>query len=613
MDSYEEAHDAYLKEVIGGTDQAVLGRNGLVSLAFGPEEAAAFATTGGKPASQIDPEVLGLPPLTDAAGLTPVALIVHGRRNKEQLPAAVELLLLDHKGYKSSRFLENLGAAVGEGNTPQWIMPGNIVMSGPTMHITDKDRDTAGHKLTLLTAQPTYNHGEDASARIIRPRPTKAEQAAAQPEKPERLAWLESQSGPGFLRRYASKIGAAVMAGVAIATAPLHATTPDRAARIATAQEMVLPGGTTDANGVPQAEQFFNENTLSRVRNAFAAYYRGDKNALSAQTEALNFHADWMSPAALAAAEKAATYDELLAAFRTAMQDLPIELSLNREVTVDTFGATQYELEPNKDLAATKTVVMDILRLFNMLDKRQMLKELTPMQYDVVGSVKTIYAENGVDAAGYFAYTDGSTRPRTVLSAASSRPASDTAHEFTHYLVYNGTLRAWDLQNLNPEPYAGMRDFSVKPTVVAGNQITSENYGESDKDEDIAVTGQNLLIDHPVITAEDSTFLEKESYVIDGLEAAFPGFTASFLERAKIQQPDTGQQTVQEVLWHLNREGRAIFDATTLFLIASLLYGWQRRRAIRRREEATYGVIPTERTGRVIFDALSNGLRRARP
>jgi hypothetical protein len=603
---YVDRHDSYLTEtaklVEAHVDDPVKG--GAIMQPFSMGDRAYFASRADVPESPLDLAKLGLPHLDSKDRGTPLAVVMHGSDQKGGKASAIELILRDSHGNVSSRYLENMNAVVGTAKPEnrRWVGGGQILASGYGVRAASTETMSAkqGRKESMLTlrAEPAKgSSGIEPRARMIRALPNKVEARAASPNHAPRGV------------RHIKKLAAAAMAGLVFTLLPIHGDDPSKNKEITTAQEMVLPGGTATDGGVRQAEQFFNDETLDRSRDAFAAYYRGDTNALQEQAKANGYESNWISPQAIAEIKQAGSISELQAAFEKAFAGAPISLSVcdTEKSLKNIFDQYNYKYTPTSNLDRSRSLALGIVDFWNIMDKRY-LKNMQPLQYMVVDSIIK-QASNGLDPAGYYhRAADGETTDQILLLDDNYRNDSGLiAHESGHYVDLSRTngsggkvsnITAW----LNPVgySYAGSHDFESSSTSYEGEHVSSSPYGNASEIESVGEGSVKVLGPKPKLSWEHSARGEKESALIFELEKEQPGFTASLLLRATTEHPSAISKSVNAMLFYGEGAQLPIRGAATLLLL-SLLAG-----AIRARNARAiirqYGLAPGRKFGTLAYD-----------
>ncbi|HSW65935.1 MAG TPA: hypothetical protein VLI54_02250 [Bacillota bacterium] len=605
---YVDAHQAYLGEVSHSLDARVAERgSGLVTESFNPGEKTAFAMKDDKAVKPLDPQSLGLPAF-ETPGYTPLAVVVHeGTRTGKPAIGAIEMLVReDRTGEIRGRYLENFGALdASRGHKPQWVGGGSAELSASEVATDSQivgNPKTAHAMQTVQATEIDYRgDGKQGHAHLIRPKPTAVEAAAGAGRK------------EGFIKRHAKKLGTLAALSATLAAAPFvhSAKSPDSDVDLKNPDQMVQQAGYNPQrpkDGVRQAEEFFTKGPLDRSREAFAAYARGDKAALAAEAAKYEYQDNWIDPSTFENVKKATSPQEIEVAFKKALEGLPITISFDA-------GAAQYDgytYQPSTNLEDQKQIAMGVMRVYNLLDKSSMQEHMHPIQYVLVASMKSTRKGGVAEPAGLF-LDDTSYRraPQVVLatnysSIAESLAAHETGHDFSDTGVFAGNPKYMNgvMNSLNPagHNYVGYDNYSESPTSINGNKIAEDPYSNAEDAEDLANTVETVLVDKPVITAEESTFLEKQQAVIFEMERLNPGFTAAFLLRADVKYPtavDKAQDKTIEAIWSALDVAQVPNEAAAGLILFALAASM-----VRRRQETTdsrkYGVIPASAGGLVM-------------
>ncbi len=602
-DGYIQTHQGYLGEVAQSLNEQVAKRgSGLVTEQFNPGDKTAFVFDG-KAGTHLDLEALGLPRY-DTPGHTSLALVVHeAPKGDKASTGAIEVLIReDATGDVRGRYLEDFGALDPSGERkPRWIGAGERELSTPQIETESQivgNRQT-GRSMQTVQSTKTYD-GIKGQAQLIRPKPTSAERASG------------GHRREGFVKRHAKKLGTLAALSATLAVAPFVHTSksPESDIDLKNPDQMVQQAGynPNQRKDVRQAEEFFTKEPLNRSREAFAAYARGDKAALAAEAAKYEYQDNWIEPTTFEAVQKATSPQEIEAAFKKALDGLPVTLSFDAsDIWLDSFTYT-----PSTSLEDQKKMTLGIMGVYNLLDKSSAQKNLHPIRYVLVASMKS-KNDNGItDPAGLFVNDSNNERiPQVLLGTdyvdnAEEYAAHETAHDFSDTGVFGGSPKYMNgvISSLNPidHVYTGYDNYSQSPTTIRGNKIAQDPYSNADDAEDLAKAAETILIDKPVIDAEESTFLEKQQAVLFEMEELFPGYTAAFLLRANVQYPATAdniENKTAEAIWSALETAQLPNAALASLILLALAAG-----EVRRRQETTdlrkYGVLPARAGGLVL-------------
>lgn len=594
-------HEGYLAGVAHSLEAQAAG-SGMVVQQFNEGDKTAFGATNDVPDAPLDPEKLGLPAFT-RADQTPLAVVLHDNPTKEgHVVGAIGLMARDNRtGALHEHYLEST-AAIDEtrGRAPAWRGAGGADLS--TRSVDLLERDTVGNQRTKQSMQTVeavkieyYGADQPAQARIVRPKPTRAEVRAAGAHE------------EGWIRRNMRKLGVTALVAAGLATAPFfHKDNPDADLDLKNPDQMIMREGYHEPkNGVRQAEMSYDKKTLDRSREAFAAYARGDKAALQAEAAQYGYEKHWIPESTFEAVRNAKSPAEITAAFNGAMKDLPVQLKIGSEnISESHFSDGDYTFAPSKSLDDQKKMATGILNIFNLLDKSGAQQKIRPLEYVLIGhvTVENKRDKKASDPAGYFLIGNERHVSQIVLGTDYSDQAERiAAHETSHAYSDTGVIGDGPesmnarINTLNPADhrYYG-NDWPKSPQYVKGNKVVDNLYGNDSEEEDLAVTGEALLVDQPVIVAKESTYLEKQQSFILAMEEAFPGFTAALLEHADVQYPTTAEKTTDniiEAVWSVLESGQLINAGAAALILLGVAAS-----EIRRRSEISqlrkYGVVP---------------------
>ncbi len=553
MEPYLDAHGKYIANLVDRAgERAADKQSGVTIKPLEAGQSVHFATSDGQPQAPLDLASLGLPQLGKKDNITPLAIMVHEKRASDAV-SSVELVGVKADGTPATLVLEV--APSTNGNVPQWIGKGAAEFS-----VFAKEADVTvaqgrGKKgMVAVAAKPSDKASAiEFQTRVIRPVPTKVEKQADAGGETWRNKVLVSR---------AKKIGAVVAATVVTILPFAHIQSAPRH-DLRSATEVVLPYGTDSKYGIKQAEQYFSADTLDRSREAFAAYYAGDTNALQAQIEADNYHPNWITPEAFSAVESASNFDELQTAFKQAIGSLPVDFKVPRNNKDLEDLSTYYDHTLETDLGDTKHEAIAVLKYYNLFDEAGLKKRMVPLTYAVVNSAKgKPGSPDGVlNEAGGYCQTGGD-KPDVIVLAAGHSKLGDlffkdsaeglTAHESEHY---GATIDTHGIEGiiggLNPDNfmYAGLDNASFYDIYFKGQRVVTDGYGRSNDQEDTADIAMKLFVQKADIELTDSPYFEKLSALIFATEDSQPGFTASFLlSHANMHKP-TLAANVQHYGW----------------------------------------------------------------
>jgi len=584
LDVYVENHQAALSAVVAGIEGRLSEPQAdSIELPFSAGAQINLPYRHGKVETALDLSSLGLP-RTSREGVTPLAVIIHGKASgtSPKEVGAIQLIV-DDGGRTRSQYLEDIsGARGGDESSPHWVDPGRALLSRMTVEVKDVATIPAKNGQSMLTIRSEADRAtKDSAAQawIIRPKPTDTERAATGAEEGRVRA---------FIRKRARKIGAiAAVSLVATGAAAHNSHEPQHLKKMHTAQEMVLPAGTDEQNGVYQAEEFFDADTLARSRQAFGSYLKGDKAALQAEALAHNYHDNWISPADFAAVQNAASYADLAIAFKKTIKDLPITIDFNAVASANLNP--DYTYTPNASIADSKRAVESILKFYNLLDQHDLAKNMRPLQYNLVGEIKGA-SDNGVhDPDGYFSPAQGLQGAYIVIPTKHNNDyvvAHENGHDYdmSGFGAFPPNKLSSMVAGLNPKgfTYAGYAKASHSKTTIDGNTVTDDQYGNSSDQEDVAMTNETLMTENPTLGTEDSTLFEKQEAILFYMEQSCPGFTASFLSHAKLVSPGTHISTV---IHEVSRTSLPYLEGLSFLLLSATAYGFAQNSKTRRARE----------------------------
>lgn len=472
----------------------------------------------------------------------------------------------------------------------RWVNAGESLISRPSVRaVAKKTEGKSGNTMIkLVTEDPAYGKVEGGEARIIRHKPTHAENIVSKP-------YHERPRGKAFTRLGLAAAGLAVAATVS----SLFGADASKNREIKSAHELVLPAGTKMQNGIEQAEGHFKEPELSRSRKAFEAYLAGDMEALRNQAKAQGYESNWMKGEAITAVEQAKTYEELVAAFDKAFDGLPVKLKIYEAGKNEPEGTVgRYEHEPASNFNSARQLALATVRLFNVMDKEYLQKGMKPLNYIIVGDITDTQKEK--DPPGY--HVSERDLSYIVLSDQGSAHERLVGHETGHYQdLSNGY---WGLpgsvvgsisskvSELHTGQYVGPlpENYEGAKTKVEGWNSVADPYGNADAGEDTATLLETMNRTKPVMRWENSPFGEKQMAIIFEMERKYPGFTASFLERTTTDhQWETGAD-IRDAM--LKMEGLIKPSVAGAMLTLLALAGRRARSVYSRMTATAFGLYP---------------------
>ncbi len=546
-------HTTFLDGVAGDIGEMLAkgGKQHLVSEEFTAKSQTPFTFDPKRPRSPLNLEALGLPRFEGRPHEgKPLAVIVHSARKPGEV-SAIELVLTDGKTV-NTRLLENIPAAVDpdKKESARWVGSGEPLISKESVELQTKaveNPKTHRSTLTLSATEAPYNQDDNlGNARIIRPARNRAETVIKKPFHERK---------PGKIRKAVGAIATLATISIALAWATPSASGSAKNEKITLATEMVLPAGTSEHKGIPQAEKYFKEPELARSRAAFDAYFKGDKKALRAQAEAQGFEPNWMSEKGFAAIEKAETFDELTREFAKAFDGLPVSLSV-RNTTESLKGLHDpFKHEPATNLDSAKTLALKAMSLFNKFDKSSLLETMEPLEYVIVGDIDD--PNDDFRTHGY--YLNGSDKSLIVLDEDTWEPEGAVGHETGHYLDLSKKDTGDSssvIYNLNPEDhaYTGIYNWQGTSTKVEGVNTVAEAYGNATQGEDTATATEEIVEPKTELVFEQSHLSEKQAAIIFELEKKYPGFTASLLERTSNDPAKSLAALIDAALFEMQKE-----------------------------------------------------------
>jgi hypothetical protein len=421
-------------------------------------------------------------------------------------------------------------AAVTDPNTPvepQWRRYGTPLSKG--LVSVSKSRELVRNPVTrfgflqlVVSDLPGFDsYGPRRTVELIRQVPTRVEQLA--PTNPEQ----HRRTG-----RFAKGVGAVALVGAIVAGATgvvPSLKSPGRAS--------ILAAGTAFDRGIPQAEAGFTEDVLGRVDTALEAYYNNDAPALRQQAEALGFRDGWVNAIALEKVRQADNPEQLNAAFREAMGEVPVTLEIVQDQpTADKLSEFYYH-DPVKDFDKDKSLTLDMVGVLNTMSL-QMVKDLGPYTFAVISDMglKNKDGTRGEPADGYHATLPDGRNVIVIREAASSRGEIVAAHEATHAedLEEIGGLSAM-VDELNPSgiEYGRNGDYKDAHTSIDGNRFAVTGYATESETEDVAELGSDIINPHPerLYLKDGNSLSEKYVALMAALDKRYPGFSASALKR----------------------------------------------------------------------------------
>ncbi|HZM64253.1 MAG TPA: hypothetical protein VFB59_03920 [Candidatus Saccharimonadales bacterium] len=595
LEATTENTTLYFNDVAKGLDDNVR-KNGLVSQRFDVGDASFFDNAPkGSPRAPLDLAALGLPAFEQRYkedNFQPLAIIVHSAQKTGDV-GKLELIVTDGDRVES-RYLENIMATQDPQTQakPRWIYPGSSIMSRTMVEPSAQKTVGRGGKtsLTISSNDPFYGKVEGGgSARIIRQAPTRAEKTVASP-------YHEKEPGKLWRRLGAMAAGLALITGAS----SLFSTDPGKNTEIKTAHELVLPAGTYMDNGIKQAEKFFSEDELSRSRKAFEAYFAGDTESLRAQAKALGYESNWMKAEAIAAVDRAESYDQLIAAFDKAFDGLPVKLKVFNNANIEGMASGYYH-QPASDFDQAKQLALSVVRLFNVMDK-EYLDKMEPLDYIITGKIKDIAEIE--DPGGY--YVDGEKQSYIVLADAGgflffSNAEELVGHETGHYQDLSKSEHGDSnptVFNLHPGQYVGPYPdvYRDAPTSVEGQHAVARAYGNVNQKEDTATVQEAINKVRPTLRWENSPLGEKQMAIIFEMEKKYPGFTASLLERTTTDSQSDVIALLQATSFEAKNYTKPSWAAFILTL--SALAGHWARRKVSSVTVRNYGYQPNPKSGR---------------
>jgi len=536
LNTYEAKHGRYIGDAFEQAQEVVeKPKSGMQTTELQPGKATYFSFDEKGIQFPLDLQKIGLPELT--ADYIPLAVVA----TKDSLKVVAADRNAPEARIKPFYLQNNTALTDPQTHEPaQWLQPGQA-------DFTTRNNTTESTRVNEQTGKGvhaiTVNPDADGAVHIIRATATKTETAMAStiPEKPTRTGnkfALRKVIG-GFL------LGSTLTGGM---LAPYDAY--DHDAPITTAAEMVQPSGTEKVGDVTQAERDFDEDTLSRSRVAFDAWFKGDEQKLKQMVEANKdfggYRTDWITRQEMQKVKDAKNNAELESAFNTATQGLGVTLEVadTPDKTITSPDDTQTVAT---DLEGSKKVAEGALQVLETMDPNVISKAVGPLQFKIVGHINPLKSNPDFKPGAYF-YSSGETNqlPAIIMPTdGSSNVIYTLPHELTHdvdsHLDFDQVVG-----DLNPpgEQYVGQKDYVNSPTKVGSNQVVGEDYSNVSIEEDVAVTGQDVMGINPTLNPVDSTYNEKVSAEIFSMEQLQPGFTAAFLLRAKPYAPSADQLSI---------------------------------------------------------------------
>ncbi len=279
-------------------------------------------------------------------------------------------------------------------------------------------------------------------------------------------------------------------------------------------------------SGRPQAEQYFDPETVLRVRKAAQAYMDGDFSGLENMRSSLGYESDWIPTSAHETIQTASSFDELKRALNTSVSETDVIFHVyadDLDSAPRSYSSSVADELSGFDIEQAKQSASELLSVLAQIDKREFDKK--PVDIYLTGKII-----RGTEQLGGYEVTKPSgKRSITIDVTNSSGVDSVMSHELVHALSDGNNSSPMVLvPSTVPGIYLGS-GYEGSSTVIDHQRIFERDYGRKNPDEHLATAGESLFVPQKGrMELDDSVASEITMSLVFQMEQRYPGFAASF-------------------------------------------------------------------------------------